>query len=273
MPAPLVLLVDVGSRQAAAFQGLLAKADELARRTGRRVEAASLQFADQAPGLPQGTAATRVLAGKLGELRDRGVTDLTVLPWILGPSAAAARVLPGILATSGSGLSIRRAEVLAPAPEPAPPELVEALAGLVEEVGPAPGASVIVVDHGSPDPQVTAVRDRAARALADRLGRSVVAASMERRPGPEYAFADPLLADALRAPGIRGCEVVLARLFLAAGRHAGPGGDLDRIVAEARAQDPGLSVRVPARIGDHPALLDLLVRRLREAEAEAARAS
>lgn len=62
--------------------------------------------------------------------------------------------------------------------------------------------SVIVVDHGSPNKDVAAVRDRLAEELSHRLvakniAKTVQAASMERRPGEEFAFADPLLETAL----------------------------------------------------------------------------
>lgn len=59
-----------------------------------------------------------------------------------------------------------------------------------------------------------------------RLAQSVTAASMERRPGPEYAFCDPLLSDAL--PRIGDGEVMLssikfgALLLRCAARHQQP---------------------------------------------------
>ena len=72
---------------------------------------------------------------------------------------------------------------------------------------------------------------------------------MERRPGPAYAFADPLLENALRdrfdtfaaakatAPDTEERShllVVVALLFLSPGRHAGPGGDIATILEDAK---------------------------------------
>jgi sirohydrochlorin ferrochelatase len=124
---------------------------------------------------------------------------------------------------------------------------------------------VILVDHGSPRPEVTEVRDRLTRLLAQRLaGRvaGVSAASMERRPEPEYDFNEPLLERALRALPEGRCEVVLAMLFVSPGRHAGPGGDIVQICEAACAERPGLSVRMTPLVGEHPGLISLLVRRL-----------
>merc|ERR1711871_1772552 len=105
------------------------------------------------------------------------------------------------------------------------------------------GLKVIVVDHGSPSPEVAAVRDHLANQVRDELESeyassatvTVVAASMERRPGEKYAFADPLLESVLQE-NIEGCgtgDVIVAMAFLSPGRHAGPGGDVADIIEEA----------------------------------------
>jgi sirohydrochlorin ferrochelatase len=133
-------------------------------------------------------------------------------------------------------------------------------------------AAVLLVDHGSPMRAVTAVRDHVTAQLRTRLGaavRGVTAASMERRPGPEYAFADPLLAAAFDQPGLDAGPVVVAMLFISPGRHAGKKGDVARICAAAGERHPGLQAVMTEPIGSHPGLIPVLVDRVAAALARA----
>jgi hypothetical protein len=124
---------------------------------------------------------------------------------------------------------------------------------------------VILVDHGSPQRAVAAVRDELRALLAARLDGTagpVLAASMERRDGPEYEFNEPMLARALECvegPGI------VALLFFSPGRHAGPGGDIETICREAQTRRPGLQVYFTPLVGEHPRLLEILADRVASA--------
>ncbi len=149
----------------------------------------------------------------------------------------------------------------------APPD-VSGDAGLAG--GPRSGArtAVILVDHGSPVPVVAAVRDRLADDLRARLGEAVsgvLAASMERREGDAYAFNDPLLATALRTTGFDSGEVIVAMQFLLPGRHAGPGGDVAQIIADAETAGAprALRVQMTRLVAEDDALADLLAARVR----------
>ena len=64
---------------------------------------------------------------------------------------------------------------------------------------------------------------------------------MERREGAEYDFNEPQLESAVVGKG-EAVPVVVALLFLQPGRHAGPGGDVKSIIAEALQQ-----AQAPAR--------------------------
>lgn len=111
---------------------------------------------------------------------------------------------------------------------------------------------VALVDHGSPIPEVTAVRNRLAGQLSVLLGDDaacVAAASMERREGDEYRFNEPLLENLLALPEFSSGPVILAMLFLSPGRHAGEGGDIAEICAAAEQQHPGLSVTTTKLVG------------------------
>jgi sirohydrochlorin ferrochelatase len=125
--------------------------------------------------------------------------------------------------------------------------------------------AVALVDHGSPEPKVTAVRNRVAAQLARRFGpavRGVAACSMERREEPEFAFNDPLLAALLDTPPYAAGAVIVAPLFLSPGRHAGPAGDIAQICRDAEARHPGLHTAITSLVGDHPAVIEILGERL-----------
>ena len=126
--------------------------------------------------------------------------------------------------------------------------------------------AVVLVDHGSPSPLVTAERDRMADSLRASLPgglvASVTAASMERRPGDEYAFCEPLLENCLPYVGDGVGDVVLCLMFLLPGTHAGPQGDIDQI-CEAALRDAGVERRVVKTrlVGELDGLVQVLGRR------------
>jgi hypothetical protein len=106
---------------------------------------------------------------------------------------------------------------------------------------------------------VTRCRNFFAVAIRTELGLKddeLIACSMERREGAEYAFNEPLLEDALQqAKG----EAVILMLFLLPGRHAGGDGDVATIAKERA--PAGLRWKLSPLLGTHPALPALLFRR------------
>jgi sirohydrochlorin ferrochelatase len=127
---------------------------------------------------------------------------------------------------------------------------------------------VALVDHGSPVPEVTAVRNELARQLAALLGSrvaTVVPCSMERRPEPAYDFTAPLLADLLVKSPWSDSRVIVAMQFLLPGRHAGPEGDVAKVCRQAEAAHPGLRTRMTGLVGAHPLLVEILADRWRAA--------
>ncbi len=124
-----------------------------------------------------------------------------------------------------------------------------------------------MVDHGGPAPASAALRDAVAAAVRTRLGElaaRVAPASMESPEGPGFSFNQPLLGGLLGAAGFTRGEVVIAPLFLAPGRHAGPGGDLEGIARAAEARSPGLRCHFTDLVGSHPLAIALFARNLRE---------
>ncbi len=267
-----LLLLDNGSLEPAATLSLRRIAVELGRVLCREVVPLSLLHSHKLPAEVLGGVAAEILEPALKRRLAAGQNGFDVVPLFFGPSGALTEYLPArleVLRKTWPGLDLRVAPCLA---EPAGSErggalldiLEQHVAGCLDGTG---GQRVILVDHGSPRSEVTEVRDRLTAQLAQRLGGRVAgvsAASMERRPEPEYDFNEPLLERALRGLPEGPCEVVLAMLFVSPGRHAGPGGDIVQICEAACAERAGLKVRMTPLVGEHPGLIRLLVRRLAE---------
>jgi len=188
-----------------------------------------------------------------------GIDLLVALPLFIGPSRALTEYLPKVFVESDPGamkLSIRPALFGDDGVE-----LLDLLVDNLKDTGWTKGAgTVLLCDHGSPIPEVTACRDQLAEALRQELGLTttdLVACSMERRAGAEYAFNEPLLQDALaQAKG----DAVILMLFLLPGRHAGPDGDVATIAKEHA--PAGLRWKISPLLGEHRYLPILLGLRL-----------
>lgn len=122
------------------------------------------------------------------------------------------------------------------------------------------------MDHGTPLREVNYVREEIGTQLAKKLQGTISGfstASMERRDGDEYAFNDPLLEKLLIEIYSHGQKnVVLAQLFLAPGRHAGPEGDIEKICLPF--ENDGLKIHKLPTLGNHPYILEILAERLAE---------
>jgi sirohydrochlorin ferrochelatase len=127
--------------------------------------------------------------------------------------------------------------------------------------------AVAVVDHGTPQPSVNAVRELVAAQTRELLGnftRTVAVCSMERRAGEEYDFNEPLLEKLLDTREFSSGEVVVARLFLNPGRHSGAGGDVEQICRAAGVRHPELKIALTEPLGSHPGLAAILAERLEQ---------
>ena len=274
MGAPRILLLDNGSIFAESTRNLRRLAHELAARTGEKVHPVSLLHSSGIdPGELDGEPA-RIFEPFLQEQRERfGFDDFLVIPLFFGPSAALTEYLPQrirALRRDWPGLSVRIAPSLVDEGGPGERLMAEMLAGLVRELiarEKLERPAVALVDHGTPREGVNRVRNRLARRLEQLLegeAARVGPASMERRPEAAFDFNEPLLERLLGREGFDG-DVVVSMQFLSPGRHAGPGGDIDRICAAARRAHPGLRTCVTPLVGSHPDLIDLLELRWKEA--------
>jgi len=267
-PLRPLLLVDNGSLRPEATLSLRRLAAAVAERTGVETRPVSLLHSSGVAAADLGGEPAVILEPFLRREAAAGRRRWRILPLFLGRSGAIVDYVPARLAAlreTWPDLDVTVAPVLAEATPEAEDRLAAMLADGVRAAVPAGVRPVVaLVDHGSPAPAVTALRNRLASRLAVALGDVVAgvrACSMERRPGPEYAFNEPLLETVLRDrawwAGVPG-PVVVSMLFLQPGRHAGPEGDVAEICAAAAVEQPDLETIRTALLGEHPGLLDLL---------------
>ncbi|MFW6345483.1 MAG: sirohydrochlorin chelatase [Halomonas sp.] len=267
-----ILLVDNGSLRAQATLNLRRLARALGAATGQAVEAVSLLHSYKIPAEALDGEKAVSLGPRAEQLAQQGVTELVILPFFFGPSQALTHYLPERLAEVQARhprLSVRVALPLVDSQAPVDLRLARLLADDVRErMNGKSRPKVVLVDHGSPIPEVTAVRNYLAGQLSVLLNEEVECvtfASMERREGDAYRFNEPLLEDLLAAEAMAGSEVILAMLFLSPGRHAGEGGDIAEICAQAMAASPGLRVATTRLVGEHDGILAILASRLEQA--------
>ncbi|MBT5813555.1 MAG: cobalamin biosynthesis protein CbiX [Opitutales bacterium] len=267
-----VVLLDNGSVSPESVLQSRELASALAIRIGRQVDLVSVSHSDRIPIEELGGIRAATWKSYLDARNEIGVRSLAILPLFFGPSYGLkkARQMGKHECGVDASLRVEWADCLV---SESCGILTEALAestirvldteelennGRESEILP----TVLLVDHGSPFPEVTECRDFMARALAERLKvhvGKVVACSMERREGDRYNFNDPLLEMALEELSALGDgAIVLSQLFLFPGRHAGAGGDIERICNDSRwVKEGGRIVRTDL-LGSHPRMIDLL---------------
>ena len=258
MAGTRILLVDNGSYEPAATLGLRGLAKEVGQLIGKEVHPISTMHSTKIDPTLLGGQPAVIFEQAVQQAKADGIEELVVLPLFIGPSRAITEYLPKVFADAQPGamkLTIR--------PTLYGEDGAEFLEILSDQLLHTPGDvekdTILLCDHGSPIIEVTRVRDALARDLAAEMdipSSRLVACSMERREGPEYAFNEPLLATALgQAPG----DVIVLMLFLLPGRHAGPGGDVASIIKEHAKS--GAKVRMSPLLATHPSMSHLIAKR------------
>jgi sirohydrochlorin ferrochelatase len=260
-----VLLVDNGSLEPKSTLQLRELAAALAKRLGCRVDPTSLAHSSKVAAEALGGTPAELFEAAIDRSLVEGVEDIVVVPLFIGPSHAVIRVLPALLAERKKNFPGLRYAVAPPLFTKGDRRLAEILADHVQElIGDGERPRVAIVDHGSPNSAVTEVRDAIAAEVRELLGSSVndvVPCSMERREEAEYDFNEPLLATLLARPEWSRGPTIVGMLFIGAGRHAGPDGDVAQI---CRAAAGGSDVvRISKLLGEHPKLIEILADRAR----------
>lgn len=263
MPDLRTFLLDNGSLEPAATLRLRELAAALSARIGAIVEPVSLLHSSGIAAERLGGVPAEILEPALERRIAAGARNFLIVPLFFGPSRALTEYLPERVAKLRGrtpDLRVRLAPVLF---DDGDARLAEILADHVRAAAgdvPTPWR-VALVDHGSPVPEVTAVRDGLALQLAQKFGPAarVTGCCMERRLGAEFDFNGALLQELLAQE--TDATVIVAMQFLLPGRHAGVDGDVAKICAKAQAANSRLRTRLTALVAEHPRLIEILADR------------
>jgi len=271
MQEPCCMLTDNGSYQPDSTVSLREVAARLSEKLGRMIHPVSLLHSTKINPEELGGVSAEIFEAFIQKKRAEGLNRFLVLPLFFGPSAAIKEYLPqrvAALKEAGWGeLEVKVAPCLVDPPDPDDTRVACILRDQVLNSRIARGftkPAVALVDHGAPRIGVTQVRNHLALQLRKMLDREqfpgVVACSMERREGDEYAFNEPLLERVIGSEGFQD-EVIVSMLFASPGRHAGPGGDVAQICARSAVGHERLRWAMTDLVATHPLLLDVLIER------------
>lgn len=263
-----IALIDNGSLEPAAHRNLRTVAAELSRRAGIEVHAVSWKHSDRiAPEILDGERAWTLRRFVEAQFA-RGEHEFVFVPFFISAQGAIGSALRNDLAqlqgTVGA-FEVAFTEGLA-ARGAIPTIVAQRICETIAEHG-LQRPAVIVVDHGGPSATSAALRDSLAHEIEALIRadiRVLRSASMEGDHGP-------LLADLFTTPDFMRGDVVIAPLFLAPGRHAGPSGDLAQIAQTAQLRLAGVGAAPVADlrchfaglVGTHPLAIDALTQALR----------
>ncbi len=263
-----IVLLDNGSLRPEAVFSLRTIAKNLELRLGKKVHPVSLLHSNKISTEKLGGAKAETWRSFLRARIEGGVSRLRVVPLFFGPSSAIADYLPKVsseVISACGPAEVLIADPLVDLSNLEEDSVAQILVSLIIQKLDTDDTGVIVLDHGSPVKSVAECRDHVAQQVGELLGDRVLSAlpaSMERREGDEYDFNEPLLERALEVARERGWKrLILSYLFFSPGRHAGPGGDIDQIVADSEFVKRGGVVTSASLVGQSPLLIDLLVRR------------
>lgn len=270
-----ILLVDNGSTRPEATLNLRRLAHELSERAGQEIHPVSLMHSNKIPASALNNKPAQTFEPFMRHQLEQGARAFIIIPLFFGKSRALTRFIPDhveALQKEFGPFSVTVVDELCPLPT-GEPRLSRILHDHVVQVSTEKNCKadrVILVDHGSPIPEVTAVRQHITEELQELLGTTtpLTQAVMERRQGSEYDFNGDLLEDVLKklAWDDASQTVILAMMFFSPGRHAGPGGDIEEIYQKIEREYPGLQVYPSPLVGSHPLLVDILQSRLEAIE-------
>jgi len=265
-----ILLVDNGSIRPSATLLLRKLASSLSEKSGLTIYPVSLRYANRiGRELLEGKPASTLVPFLSRQLQDHH-KQFILLPLFFGPSGALNDYVPEqirLLEEEYGVIDLRIAQAIYPLPE-GEPKLVQIVLDHIQQLilqYPSIKHNVVLVDHGSPSPQVTRVRQHLAAQLQQLFNDELIIeqAVMERREGVEYDFNGPLLHHWLSRKARAGEKsAIVAMQFFLPGKHAGQEGDIQAICQSVCSEYPGFKVHITPLIGQHPGLLDILQQRL-----------
>ena len=269
---PTYLLIDNGSKKAQATLALRKLAEKLSEQTGKSIYPVSLQHADSIAAHEVDNIPADTFVSFLHKHLLQGEREFIVLPLFFGESRALTSFIPQQIAeleNEFGRFDVKLADVIFPLSK-GEPRLAEILHDHIQSVSRNAGIeaeNIVIVDHGSPIPEITAVRKQVAKNLQLLLGENILLgqAVMERREGAAYDFNGELLVNWLNQQAEKGVtNVIVAMLFFLPGRHAGECGDIEEICASVMENYPKLHISITPLISEHKTLVSILQDRLNQ---------
>lgn len=269
----VVVLADNGSVKPYAPLMTRKLAQQLQEEIGVKTIPASLAHSGRIPVDRLNGQPVALVKPLLQELSMSGIEEVIILPFMLASGGAIHRKLAAEVEIASNSFAETKFE-LAQAilsdsdqnPHPIVPMFVEHIESTIQEKS-LDRPRVILVDHGSPRRESADLRNSVGKQLKDSLGERIeglIAASMERRPGAEYDFNEPMLKKVLEESAEERKTIVLARLFLQPGKHSGKKGDVDEICEEVFRRFPEFEIHHAPRVFLQKNLIHLLKIRYKE---------
>ncbi len=263
-------LIDNGSLRPGSIIQMRQVAHELSVLTGHQIRPFGLMHSHKVdPKALEDEPANSMQKFLTSDERQK-VEEIRALPFFLGPSMAITDWLPVHLKQwEDENPECRKFRILNPLWKEGDNRVAQSMADLCREKIKSVHFKkpfVAMVDHGTPLLEVNEVREEVGRTMERILDGEIggfSTCSMERRPGSEYDFNNPLLSDLLSDWFDQGIsEVVVSQFFLLPGRHAGPDGDLAQICQPFI--DKGMRLYRTDQLGQHPLILEILSDAIRE---------
>ena len=260
-----IMLVDNGSVKPAATLMLRQLAEKLSNKCGQLVSPASLRHADRINSDKLDGSLALTFTPFLTERLEAGCKKFRLIPLFFSQSGAITSFVPeqiNLLERQYGGIDLTVTDVVYPLPE-GDSRLVDILFGNIQQSIKESGSgnqNIVLVDHGSPSKEVTAVRQQLASKLQLKFKDVVIdQAVMERREGSEYDFNGPLLEQWLEEKANQGEKsAIVALMFFLPGRHAGVGGDIENICFRIEQRHPNFKIHITPLVGEHAGLIDIL---------------
>lgn len=268
---PIIILLDNGSVRANATLQLRKLAGNLSKKISNKVHPVSCKHSDRIPDSELGGEPTHIFHEFMTQQLSAGERDFIILPLFFGNSRALTSFVPDevkILEDQFGIFKLEIAQVLYPLPD-GDKGLTQIIYDHVINTTKAndfPLKNLVLVDHGSPVPRVTAVRQHLAQTVQDKLPEEVFLeqAVMERREGKEYDFNGDLLEDWLSQKAQSGeTHATVILMFFLPGRHAGEGGDIIEICKAVTDKYPDFNIVISPLITEHPDIVSILSKRLK----------
>jgi sirohydrochlorin ferrochelatase len=252
----IVALIDNGSLEPAAHHNLRALAAALSARTEVNVHAVSWKHSDRIAPDALGGLRAWTLGSFVRQMVALGQRHFLFVPFFISPQGAIGTALRNDLEQLRRELGEFEFDFTPGlADRGVLPTIIADRVRVTIAQRALTRPPVLLVDHGGPSLGSATLRDRIADEVRRELGVEIgplAAVSMEGEH-------PPLLADELHQTEFAGREVVVARLFLAPGRHAGEDGDVARLCLESPAR-----CHLTDLVGTHPAVIDALAAALHD---------